>query len=243
MAAWEGPTCFTDGQCVAGCAPVDPDCACAADGQCTTACANLLSDPDCPKDCIANGVCALDACPSPDTDCVAAGGACASELSCKGRACVSDEQHPVKYCSVPCTTTAQCPTGMECTDQLVCLLPQRPTKVAGEKCDAAADFCSGGKICTGPTGAITRCVQGCVLQGDCALGTCEGGAGGLRYCRPPESVLSFNDTIVIPRAVAEGPAAPAGGCAAAGFGDLSMLGLLLSGLWLRLKRRAFRPPS
>src|SRR6185436_12015174 len=52
MNAWEAPTCFDDGKCVAtGCMPVDPDCACVADGQCTASCARPENDPDCPHDC------------------------------------------------------------------------------------------------------------------------------------------------------------------------------------------------
>lgn len=240
MGPWEAPTCATDGRCVPGCTPVDQDCACVADGVCSPDCADLLSDPDCPRDCVANGICALDACPRPDVDCVAEGGPCVSANVCHGRQCVSDPQHGAqKYCSVPCTANgAVCPTGMECSSQQVCVLAQKPVVQPGEFCVPSTDFCIGdNRLCTGPSSGITRCVLGCVVDADCPTGnSCEGGADSHRFCRPPESELRFND-ILLERATAEGQAAPEG-CAAAGFGELSTLGLLLGGM--RLTRRRAR---
>jgi V8-like Glu-specific endopeptidase len=61
--------CGSDGTCMEGCTPADPDCACAPDGVCNAACPDLLADPDCPPDCVANGVCAKQMCPVPDPDC------------------------------------------------------------------------------------------------------------------------------------------------------------------------------
>jgi len=61
--------CGSDGFCMEGCTPADPDCACAGDGVCNAACPDLLADPDCPPDCVANGKCAVQACPVPDPDC------------------------------------------------------------------------------------------------------------------------------------------------------------------------------
>lgn len=239
MSPWEGPTCSPDNKCKVGCTPVDQDCVCIADNVCNPDCADLLKDPDCPRDCVTNNVCALDACPRPDADCVAEGGACASALQCKGRVCVSDEQHPnLKYCSSACTAgSTACVTGMECAPQLVCLLKQKPVAAPGEVC-TAADFCSQGGLCTGPAGAqVTRCVQGCSVQGDCPQGSaCEGGADGQRFCRAPESVLRFNN-IVLERASVEGAPA-ASGCSSAGLGDLSLLTALLGGLSLIRRRRS-----
>ena len=236
MAPWEAPTCATDGKCLPGCTPVDQDCACAGDGVCGVDCADLARDPDCPVNCVANGVCALETCPRPDPDCVVEGSACVNALVCHGRQCVSDEQHGAqKYCSVGCGSGAGCPSVMECNGQ-VCLLKQRPVIQAGEFCVTATDFCTGAnRLCTGPSQGITRCVLSCVLDADCAAGnSCEGGADSRRFCRPPESELRFNN-IVLVRATAEGPAAPTG-CAAAGFGEFSSLGLLLGGLSLTRRR-------
>ncbi|MBS1149172.1 MAG: Alkaline serine protease [Myxococcaceae bacterium] len=239
MSPWEGPTCASDGQCKAGCTPVDQDCACAADSVCNPDCAELLKDPDCPRNCVTNGICATEACPRPDADCVAEGSPCVNAQQCKGRVCVGDEQHAnLKYCSSACSPTHNpCATGMECAPQLVCLMIQKPVKEPGAVC-TSADFCSGGGVCTGPNaGGITRCVQGCSVQSDCpAQTTCEGGANGTRFCRAPEAVLRFSD-IVLERAVAQGAAA-ATGCAAAGGGDLSMLTALLGGLSLIRRRRS-----
>lgn len=241
MAPWEGPTCATDGLCKQGCAPVDQDCACVADGVCSPDCADLLKDPDCPKDCVANSICALDACPKPDPDCVAEGGTCGSPLQCKGRVCTTDEQHPnTKYCTSACTPGgAACGTGMECAPVLVCLLKQKPVKQATQVC-TAADFCAGGRVCTGPGGAdYTRCVAGCSVQADCTGGsTCEGGMDGQRYCRPPETELKFHDVKLPVAEVLEVPAAPASGCAAAGGSDLSVVGLALGALSLIRRRRS-----
>jgi V8-like Glu-specific endopeptidase len=239
MAPWEAPTCATDGKCVAGCTPVDQDCACASDGACSADCADLSKDPDCPADCATNGVCALQVCPRPDSDCVPEGGGCATAIVCHGRQCVSDEQHGAqKYCSVGCGAGAVCPTGMECSAAQVCVLKQKPVVQPGQPCTAATDFCTGAnKLCTGPTEGITRCVSGCTTASDCPAGnSCEGGADSRRFCRPPESELRFNP-IILQRAVAEGPAASAG-CAAGGFGELSMLGVLFAGSSLLRRRRA-----
>ena len=239
MAPWEGPTCANDGLCKAGCMPIDQDCACAADGLCSAECADVAKDPDCPRDCAANSICAVEACPRPDPDCASEGGTCASPIQCRGRVCVTDAQHPgLKYCSSACTPSNNtCVTGMECAAELVCLLKQKPVKAPGESC-TAADFCSNNAVCTGPgAGGLTRCVQGCTTQNDCpAQTTCEGGADGQRFCRPPESVLRFND-IILELATAEGAAASTG-CASAGFGDLSMITALLGGLSLIRRRRS-----
>ncbi len=239
MAVWEAASCGLDNKCKAGCTPIDQDCACAADGACTADCVDLKKDPDCPVACVGGNTCATEACPRPDPDCIPEGGTCTNASQCKGQVCISDDQHPnVKYCSTACTPSNNtCITGMECAPQLVCLLKQKPTKEPGDIC-TAADFCTHGGVCAGPVAANTqRCVSACIVQGDCAAGTtCEGGAGGQRFCRAPESVLRFQD-IVLERATAEGKAA-ATGCAATGFSDLSILTALLGGLSLIRRRRS-----
>ena len=239
MAPWEGPSCASDGLCKVGCTPVDQDCACAADNVCNPECADLLKDPDCPRNCVANGVCSIETCPRPDPDCVAEGAACMTALQCRGRVCVTDEQHPnLKYCSLACSAdTNPCGAAMECAPQLVCLLKQKPVREPGDVC-TAADYCSHGGVCTGPiAGGLTRCVQGCGVQSDCpAQTTCEGGADGQRFCRAPESVMRFSN-IVLERATGEGTAARMG-CASAGLGDLSFLTVVLGGLSLIRRRRS-----
>lgn len=69
LADEEPDECGSNGVCMPGCTPVDPDCLCAGDGVCNAACPDLLADPDCPPDCVANGKCATQACPVPDPDC------------------------------------------------------------------------------------------------------------------------------------------------------------------------------
>lgn len=233
MNAWEAPTCNKDGKCLAGCTPIDQDCACAADGRCTTDCQVLSDDPDCPKDCGANGVCAQADCPARDPDCVDVGFTCQSAYACRSRVCLTDTQNRIPYCSQNCTTDADCPTLMACdlTGQK-CLYKPRPEKQLFDEC-TAADFCVA-SVCAGPTdGTVLRCVRPCVSQSDCdATSTCEGGVQGQRYCRPPRDVVRF-DVIKLPVATAAGTVANPGGCAAAPGPVLAGLGALA----LALRRR------
>ncbi|MBI3186104.1 MAG: trypsin-like serine protease [Myxococcales bacterium] len=228
-AAWEAPTCATDGKCLPGCAPIDQDCACAADGQCTASCADLAKDPDCPKDCGTNGICSIDACPSPDADCVAEGGLCLTESVCKSRKCVTDPQHSSFYCSRSCTQSSECPPGMECGTAKVCILAQKPEVSLGEAC-SKEDYCRGG-VCTGPAGGTLRCALACGSNLDCpADHTCQGGYDGVRYCYSASVVqpTPSNRIVYLPRVPTEGPAA---GCSAAAGGmPAAALALALLGL-------------
>ncbi len=165
MSAWENPSCQLNGVCDAAC----PD---------------LAFDPDCPKDCATNGICAIETCPRPDADCAATGAYCGSQLACKSRLCVSDDQHPATYCTQSCTANAECGTGLECA-QGTCRFIQKPTRVLLESC-TTSDFCTGGTVCSGPNNGLTRCVKPCTTNGDCSGDTCEGGQGGQRYCRPAD---------------------------------------------------------
>lgn len=227
MNAWEAPTCAKDGKCLAGCAPIDQDCACAADNRCTADCLVPSEDADCPKDCGATGVCSQQACPVPDPDCAGVGKVCQTAYNCVSRSCVTDTQNRIPYCSQSCSTDADCPALMACdTAGRVCLFKQRPEKNLYDEC-TDRDFCVA-SICTAPLGAaVTRCVRPCSSQVDCGTaGTCEGDANGQRFCRPPAGTVEFN-TIHIPRAVTEGSAATPG-CAAAPGGLLSLAALLLA---------------
>jgi hypothetical protein len=234
MGAWELPTCELDGACLPGCTPVDQDCACARDGQCTTACLDLKLDPDCPRACLADGVCAQQACPVPDRDCVDLGGACMSPISCRDRLCLPDPQHPANYCTRTCTTSADC-GPLECAAG-TCRYPQLPTRLAGEVCFKSTEFCVD-SICTGPAGGFTRCVQACLVSRDCSGSVCEAGADSQRYCRSPG--LRFFP-VVVP-ALAQGTASftAAKGCSTVG-GLSPLLGLALLSLRRRRCRRRNR---
>lgn len=224
MNQWEAPTCAKDGKCLAGCAPIDQDCACAADSRCTAECLVLSEDADCPKDCGLTGVCSQAACPVPDPDCSAVGKVCQTAYNCVSRACVTDPQNRIPYCSQSCTADADCPALMGCdVAGRVCLFKPRPEKQLYDEC-TPSDFCVA-SICTGPIGAaVTRCVRPCTSSADCGTGACEGDSSGQRFCRPSLDEVRF-DTIKLPRAVTEGSAASQG-CAAAP-GALAPLAALL----------------
>lgn len=178
------PLCSAaDAICDPGCNPIDPDCYCAADGQCTAQCTDLSKDPDCPKDCVKNDVCAVEACPVPDPDCVAIGQTCASDLQCKDRRCVNDTQRKQFYCSKSCTATSECPAGMECEGS-VCRFPKQPELGLGEVCVPAENRCAKDAVCTGPEGEDSKCQKACTTADECSQGSrCETGTGGIRFCR------------------------------------------------------------
>jgi V8-like Glu-specific endopeptidase len=230
MAAWETPTCATDGSCVQGCATVDQDCVCVADGVCSAECLDAATDRDCPRDCATNGICAVETCGRPDADCVAEGSLCTVATQCKGRECIADPQNEATYCSRGCQQDSDCPSTMECA-QGICQKKQRPVRQLFEGCSASSDYCANDGLCTGPAGGITRCVKGCIVTADCPSGSaCEAGGDSQRFCRPSD--LRFTNITV--------PAAPqavgmvAEGCTATGAG----LALWLAALPLLRRRRA-----
>ncbi len=229
MGAWEAPTCATDGQCVAGCTPVDQDCVCKADGVCSAECTDPSMDVDCPRDCIANGICAQQPCGRPDVDCAAEGTLCSGPQQCKERLCVRDDQNPTTYCTRACQSASDCPATMECAVGS-CRIKQRPVRQLFDSCSASSDFCTQ-SICTGPAGGISRCVKGCLVSGDCASGSvCEAGSDSQRFCRPAN--LRFTN-ITLPAATSfSGPRAD--GCTASGGALAMWLGLAL------LRRRRAR---
>lgn len=211
MSPWEVPTCIDDGKCLAGCAPVDPDCACVADGQCTADCARPSRDPDCPANCDSDSVCSSALCPRPDPDCIIEGSLCSNATQCRGRQCISDPQHPLTYCSLGCQADNDCPQGMACAGS-ICAMRQLPEVAPGETCTEES-FCVAGRICNGPSGGITRCVAPCSVSSDCNLAggeVCEGGRQSVRFCRVPG--MSFEPPR-IERAPEEYPAL---GCSSTG---------------------------
>jgi MYXO-CTERM domain-containing protein len=227
----EGPSCGSDGQCVQGCAPVDPDCVCQADGQCNPQCPDLGLDPDCPADCGSNGICARESCPVVDPDCVAEGSACTDQNQCQARLCIGDPQHSAYYCSRPCASSADCPATMEClAGANVCRYAQAPTRNPGESCVPGQDFCSGGTVCSGPAQGGDTCQASCTSDAQCpGDATCEPGAGGVDYCQAP-----YVPPTVLRRAQPEGEVAS--GCSAVGGGSpWALLGLLGLGA-LRTRR-------
>ena len=192
----EAPSCGDDGRCAMGCPQLDLDCVCGGDGQCTTACPDLTRDPDCPAECFGNGQCA-QGCPFRDPDCVLDGESCANPGQCGGGRCVSDDQHD-PYCSVACTSNAQCWAGAECDPALGhCRYTYLPVTPLGAACVKGQTFCAQFSTCTGPTAGDTTCTFPCASSETCLNGaTCEQGIDGL-YChvlRPP-IVLSSIGTV------------------------------------------------
>lgn len=221
MAAWETPTCATDGACVQGCTPVDQDCVCVADGTCSAQCTDLLKDPDCPRDCVANGVCALQACPKADPDCIAEGGFCQTSMQCKGRLCITDSQNSQAYCSKSCQQSSECASGMECA-QGSCLFVQKPERHLFDPC-SKTDFCID-SICNGPADGITRCVKSCIASSDCPSGSqCEAGADARRYCRPAN--LRFTPLLLTHAGTIDSPAQA--GCSSVSGMPMLSLGLIV----------------
>lgn len=230
MAAWETPTCAAGDACLAGCTPVDQDCACQADGACSAECLTPATDPDCPVNCGSDGVCAASGCGTPDPDCLTTGQNCASTAQCLSQRCITSAQHSAAYCTQSCTGDGDCPSTMGCANGL-CEFPLKPEKQLGETCDGAVDYCAGG-LCTGPVGGLTRCVTACTSAANCAAGsTCEGGADSRRYCRPAN--LSFSTQVTLPEAP-EQLGEKTKGCSTTGAGALWAACLL----WRR--RRASR---
>jgi hypothetical protein len=216
----EAPTCAEDGRCATGCTPVDLDCVCAADGQCTTACPNLLKDPDCPKDCVANGICSLQACPAPDVDCLNLGQPCTNSSVCPGRLCITDALHPSPYCSQPCSDNSGCSNGLECdTVAKRCVWPQVPPSKEGDKCTPGQTYCTPPTVCAGTSATTSVCRKACVNNSDCGGNTtCTAGFDGTNYCAPPPEIR-------IPLATEAATAASA--CAVAPGLPLAALALLL----------------
>ncbi len=246
-AGWETlPTCAADGACLAGCAPVDVDCACAQDGMCTAQCPAPLMDPDCIRECGANGACAALACATPDPDCLAAGTACSAAAQCLGKQCVSDAQHPATYCSTPCGLDAgssACPGGTECAAG-ACRFVQKPEVPLGQACSAQT-FCLEGGVCTGPTGAATVCSRACDVSNACAATSeeCVAGANTLRYCRTRAVIVPGVPSAPAAPAAADGGVVKGGmlpeasGCQATTGGPLALL-LAPVALWLARRRRS-----
>lgn len=237
MKEWEIPTCGEDGRCAPGCPQIDQDCACVADGQCTADCKNPARDADCPVDCGKNGICSIEACPLVDQDCVAEGGACASAEVCQSRECIRDGTNAGSYCSKNCQVDSDCGRGLKCGPVGVCILKPKTPRNSLEICDEFEDLCIGGNICAGPPDGITRCVKACTTQTDCEASTkCEAGAGGKRFCRPPEGVARFVP-FTVPQAKLT--ANSTGGCSTvAGFSSAALWALAALALGARTRRRA-----
>lgn len=226
LAQEEGPQCTRDGQCKNGCAPVDPDCVCVADNTCSGQCVNPDWDPDCPPNCGQNDICQPVGCPSPDPDCVAVGGACATADVCTEKVCTVDQQHPDAYCSRNCQQGGDCPAGMECASG-TCNYIQLPEAAFSEVCAEGISVCGAGMTCNRTAAqASSRCLPSCETSANCLGGApCVDGLKGKMCDLPPL------DPVVLPAAPRELPAA---GCAAAG----GMPGLVaLAAWWLQRRRR------
>lgn len=222
--------CPRDGRCDLVCPVVDLDCTCAADGQCTAACTRPEFDPDCPANCGSDGICAALACPIPDTDCRPAGALCERANQCQGQRCTNDPQHPASYCSMACTTLADCAAldQAECA-QGTCRLRQVPILAEGEACQPT-DRCVDGTRCHLLEPMRAFCARPCAAQSDCPdTKQCRLGLSSWQACvakLPPPPVT------VEPVATAPLPAPPSG-CSTSG----SLLALSLSVLLARRSRR------
>lgn len=234
--AFESASCQSDGLCQPGCVPDDPDCLCVADGQCASACPDKALDPDCPESCAANDVCATVVCPTPDPDCRQPGATCLAADQCPGRRCLADAQHPVGYCSAPCSAAPDCPTPMVC-DGSVCRLPSLPVVPLGGACMAGTELCTGATICVGSSTQPSTCRAQCDVPGDCASGVCAPGDAGTDFCGDPVVAAPDAGTPGSDGGTS-GHRSPAGGCSAAGGADPLALGMatVLACLGLRACR-------
>ncbi|MBL8949513.1 MAG: hypothetical protein JNK82_01965, partial [Myxococcaceae bacterium] len=213
----EAPSCGDDGRCAMNCPQVDLDCVCGGDGQCTAACPELARDPDCPATCGAEGTC-TQGCPVKDPDCTPEGESCANPGQCGGGKCISDPQHD-PYCSVACTTSAECFTGTACNTALgQCEYTQLPVTPFGAACVKGQTFCDQFSACTGPSAADLTCTWRCTTTADCQPGaTCQQGIDGL-YCHVPRPPIVL---------AAVGTVENTAAACSSGVGLLPALGLLL----------------
>lgn len=211
--------CPRDGRCDADCPAVDFDCTCATDGRCTADCTRPELDADCPANCGADGVCARGTCPIPDTDCRLTGALCERANQCVGQRCTSDPQHPDLYCSLACTTLADCAAldGSECAEG-TCRFRQLASVAEGAACQQG-DRCVDGTRCHFMDSTRSFCARPCAQQADCPSQTrCSFGFSSWQACiaLPPPVTLE-------PLGSVELPAAP-GGCSTSA-GSLLTLGL------------------
>lgn len=212
----EDAGCWRDARCVNGCAPVDPDCACARDGVCGADCYDF-DDPDCPAACGFDGECSSLPCPLRDEDCELPGGRCQQREQCPGRECITDPQHPNKYCSQSCS--GGCPDEMACDlARQLCIKLQLPVVADGAPCADGQALCREGAQCLG--GACTAL---CTSNLDCPTN---------HHCRAELPRLCVGRTVVLPKLEAELPAAQVQQrCEASGAGAPAGLLLLLLGVW------------
>jgi hypothetical protein len=181
-----------------------------------------------PPNCGPDGYC-VSGCTPVDPDCTPVGQACLTAAQCDGRQCVSDAQHPITYCSLTCTSSAACPSGMDCPAG-VCVFEQLPTAMLGQPCTPGGTFCLNGDVCTGPVGGATQCLPPCQLTAQCSSGeSCVQGSNSQTYCQPTPI-----DVDPVPSPLG----AEASSCSAAGATPLVALSLLA---WAAPRRR--RAPS
>ncbi len=172
------------------------------------------------NECATNGVCAVGACPAPDLDCVAEGGACTGVFQCQGRECVADPQHREPYCARSCHTDPDCRPGFTCdVARGLCQFVQLPEVRPGEPCTPEATFCTQGMVCDGASPGRASCRKPCTMTGQCPNPQrCQAGFSGRLVCTDPPP-------IVLPAASLE--AAAATGCSTgAGLVPLVFLALL-----------------
>jgi Trypsin len=177
-------------------------------------------------ECGLDGLC-REECTPVDPDCIGIGDRCESALQCRSGECVPDAQHPETYCSRPCDSHSECPTGMECaSDRGVCTFIQLPLAAPGAPCTPGATFCAGGTVCTRTSPSAASCSTPCERNSDCGVSaTCALEIAGIRYCQP----------------VPEVQAPKAAGCTTSGGGPLMLLPLMAWMLGSRLRARVCGP--
>jgi hypothetical protein len=218
-------TCFAQGSEGDGCTTTQ-ECTLPLTGDPATD--TCTTDVGCTNnaDCGAASYCGPDGlcedsltCAVGDDDCVPMGAACAREMQCAGRQCVTDPQHATAYCSRHCDAASPCPSPWVCEPtREVCQHAQLPEVAEGEACvPEVMMVCAPGSECH-----EARCRRSCVSQAQCADETrCD---FERHLCMPAE--VSLGHAVVLE------PAAKSG-CAVA---PLSQFAMVLCVLFLRPKK-------
>jgi hypothetical protein len=147
------------------------DPSCGADNLCARV--GCPDDPDC-QPCGPDGACTAD-CERPDLDCrtQAVGEICQADSQCESGLCVYWPGDPTAhFCSRPCGTDADCPSGMSCQPVgslgRICYYDGDPPGLLGSDCESHA--ACGSYVCANGT-CVTPCESttgdGCPADFEC----------------------------------------------------------------------------
>lgn len=155
-----GESCEQNGDCRSG------DCFLHGDlGECATPCA---------LGCAMGTVCRDEHCVADRTQPV--GGACIDNADCRSGLCARSGQG--SWCTVPCTASADCPSGMVCDPMALVCAPD--LGLDGAPCATGADCLFG--LC-GQVGGERVCSSYCDRDTPCGAGyECRRAAGGSSVC-------------------------------------------------------------